>query len=226
MNDTNYSLSGICRESCEVLRPSDHPSPCYRAIHSRVRLPAPPRASWSTSIERSAVCGPSNRPSPRPGEKNGASHPPGSRPRSRPAAGRAIAGVSKLSPLFCGERGRNRTFNLLIKSQLLCQLSYAPVPEVLPEGVMPSPARRHEKIIASRRGVPPFPPAKPLGGVFFGHPPNHFRAFRVRMVSSGRACVSGLVCAPGPDCRFSCENCAKVAKINAFVRDPRRIHGC
>jgi hypothetical protein len=26
-----------------------------------------------------------------------------------------------------GERGRNRTFNLLIKSQLLCQLSYAPV---------------------------------------------------------------------------------------------------
>ena len=27
-----------------------------------------------------------------------------------------------------GERGRNRTFNLLIKSQLLCQLSYAPEP--------------------------------------------------------------------------------------------------
>ncbi len=27
---------------------------------------------------------------------------------------------------FNGERGRNRTFNLLIKSQLLCQLSYAP----------------------------------------------------------------------------------------------------
>ena len=27
-----------------------------------------------------------------------------------------------------GERGRNRTFNLLIKSQLLCQLSYAPSP--------------------------------------------------------------------------------------------------
>jgi hypothetical protein len=26
-----------------------------------------------------------------------------------------------------GERGRNRTFNLLIKSQLLCQLSYAPL---------------------------------------------------------------------------------------------------
>src|ERR1051326_3614333 len=25
-----------------------------------------------------------------------------------------------------GERGRNRTFNLLIKSQFLCQLSYAP----------------------------------------------------------------------------------------------------
>jgi hypothetical protein len=28
--------------------------------------------------------------------------------------------------LLYGERGRNRTFNLLIKSQLLCQLSYAP----------------------------------------------------------------------------------------------------
>jgi hypothetical protein len=28
--------------------------------------------------------------------------------------------------LIIGERGRNRTFNLLIKSQLLCQLSYAP----------------------------------------------------------------------------------------------------
>ena len=26
-----------------------------------------------------------------------------------------------------GERGGNRTYNLLIKSQLLCQLSYAPV---------------------------------------------------------------------------------------------------
>src|ERR1039457_467605 len=29
-----------------------------------------------------------------------------------------------------GERGRNRTYNLLIKSQLLCQLSYAPAREV------------------------------------------------------------------------------------------------
>jgi hypothetical protein len=29
-----------------------------------------------------------------------------------------------------GERGRNRTFNLLIKSQLLCQLSYAPFQEL------------------------------------------------------------------------------------------------
>ena len=30
---------------------------------------------------------------------------------------------------FIGERGRNRTYNLLIKSQLLCQLSYAPARE-------------------------------------------------------------------------------------------------
>jgi hypothetical protein len=34
-------------------------------------------------------------------------------------------GRSKLLKIN-GERGRNRTFNLLIKSQLLCQLSYAP----------------------------------------------------------------------------------------------------
>ena len=27
-----------------------------------------------------------------------------------------------------GERGRNRTYNLVIKSHLLCQLSYAPSP--------------------------------------------------------------------------------------------------
>jgi hypothetical protein len=32
-----------------------------------------------------------------------------------------------LSEGLNGERGRNRTFNLLIKSQLLCQLSYAPL---------------------------------------------------------------------------------------------------
>jgi hypothetical protein len=29
-----------------------------------------------------------------------------------------------------GERGRNRTYNLLIKSQLLCQLSYAPTVDI------------------------------------------------------------------------------------------------
>ena len=33
-----------------------------------------------------------------------------------------------------GERGRNRTFNLLIKSQLLCQLSYAPPVGIHVEG--------------------------------------------------------------------------------------------
>jgi hypothetical protein len=33
-----------------------------------------------------------------------------------------------------GERGRNRTSNLLIKSQLLCQLSYAPDAENLSAG--------------------------------------------------------------------------------------------
>src|SRR5208337_69505 len=37
--------------------------------------------------------------------------------------------VCKLLIEKVGERGRNRTFNLLIKSQLLCQLSYAPACE-------------------------------------------------------------------------------------------------
>ena len=36
-----------------------------------------------------------------------------------------MAANHKLLKRF-GERGRNRTYNLLIKSQLLCQLSYAP----------------------------------------------------------------------------------------------------
>jgi hypothetical protein len=39
------------------------------------------------------------------------------------AAGLAISNAETRD---VGERGRNRTFNLLIKSQLLCQLSYAP----------------------------------------------------------------------------------------------------
>ena len=34
--------------------------------------------------------------------------------------------ISPVAAMKDGERGRNRTFNLLIKSQLLCQLSYAP----------------------------------------------------------------------------------------------------
>ena len=35
---------------------------------------------------------------------------------------------------YDGERGRNRTYNLLIKSQLLCQLSYAPAEEIVKRG--------------------------------------------------------------------------------------------
>jgi hypothetical protein len=34
--------------------------------------------------------------------------------------------LKSLNCMVDGERGRNRTYNLLIKSQLLCQLSYAP----------------------------------------------------------------------------------------------------
>ncbi len=37
-----------------------------------------------------------------------------------------VPGVAQITKINYGERGRNRTFNLLIKSQLLCQLSYAP----------------------------------------------------------------------------------------------------
>ena len=43
--------------------------------------------------------------------------------------GRAQAAKYRLVRKFLeksGERGRNRTFNLVIKSHLLCQLSYAP----------------------------------------------------------------------------------------------------
>ena len=39
-----------------------------------------------------------------------------------------------------GERGRNRTYNLLIKSQLLCQLSYAPFWVTVARGMCASPA--------------------------------------------------------------------------------------
>ena len=38
-----------------------------------------------------------------------------------------MSNMSRARPLdFSGERGGNRTFNLEIKSLLLCQLSYAP----------------------------------------------------------------------------------------------------
>jgi hypothetical protein len=51
-----------------------------------------------------------------------------------------------------GERGRNRTYNLLIKSQLLCQLSYAPTRGVLLAGqfvIVTSPSCR---VIAIEEG--------------------------------------------------------------------------
>ena len=45
--------------------------------------------------------------------------------------GRRECGLSSVLAMKGGERGRNRTYNLLIKSQLLCQLSYAPTVEIL-----------------------------------------------------------------------------------------------
>ena len=53
-----------------------------------------------------------------------------SRPRDRrigQSSGRAGISIRFVSDRKYGERGRNRTYNLLIKSQLLCQLSYAPL---------------------------------------------------------------------------------------------------
>jgi hypothetical protein len=44
----------------------------------------------------------------------------------RSAFDRLIYTMRSILSKISGERGRNRTFNLLIKSQLLCQLSYAP----------------------------------------------------------------------------------------------------
>src|ERR1039458_6081705 len=54
---------------------------------------------------------------------------------------------------FRGERGRNRTFNLLIKSQLLCQLSYAPALEDYCDYSIPR--RFVTRIAQVLRGAPP-----------------------------------------------------------------------
>src|SRR6266481_4697168 len=60
--------------------------------------------------------------------------------------GLAIRGFSPVD--FSGERGRNRTYNLVIKSHLLCQLSYAPA---LLEWKLDALVRRAKTIIAFRR---------------------------------------------------------------------------
>ena len=60
----------------------------------------------------------------------------GSQPPRRLSSGRGLRRHQPGFPVMlvesscfyslCGERGRNRTYNLVIKSHLLCQLSYAP----------------------------------------------------------------------------------------------------
>jgi hypothetical protein len=47
-------------------------------------------------------------------------------PQKQPQWSRGVDGDQSQVVDKDGERGRNRTSNLLIKSQLLCQLSYAP----------------------------------------------------------------------------------------------------
>ena len=75
---------------------------------------------------------------------------------------KALASTGK-SLIFYGERGRNRTYNLVIKSHLLCQLSYAPAFEGWLESGAPSPVRHYQlyhpgRIVTSlsafRRGWP------------------------------------------------------------------------
>ena len=58
---------------------------------------------------------------------------------------------------FGGERGRNRTYNLVIKSHLLCQLSYAPACGV--PGGLAAPARIERRAARQFRIIPsPAPP--------------------------------------------------------------------
>jgi len=59
-----------------------------------------------------------------------------------------------------GERGRNRTYNLLIKSQLLCQLSYAPAREV-PCSWRDSRLAKNQYNISRAVVTPPLPIARP-----------------------------------------------------------------
>ena len=56
--------------------------------------------------------------------------------RTQNGHSKLVLGRVPVSYLKGGERGRNRTFNLLIKSQLLCQLSYAPEVGLLAESLM------------------------------------------------------------------------------------------
>jgi hypothetical protein len=61
-----------------------------------------------------------------------------------------------------GERGRNRTYNLLIKSQLLCQLSYAPfvrnISLVGQFSIVPSPNLRRRYRAALAKTANPLSP--------------------------------------------------------------------
>src|SRR5438445_3528406 len=59
-----------------------------------------------------------------PPSAKGGHHADTELPAKTPERGRRLKPAWIL--LKSGERGRNRTYNLLIKSQLLCQLSYAP----------------------------------------------------------------------------------------------------
>ena len=64
-------------------------------------------------------------------------------------------------PVSC-ERRRNRTFNLWIKSPLLCQLSYAPEPEGAAYLACPPDAVKRPPKMARPEGVEP--PTRGLEG--------------------------------------------------------------
>ena len=81
-------------------------SPTKRLVHMNPRLPAKP-IEKSREIQRGAQKWAQQ-------QEGAQSVPPGKSP-----------GLLNNDVFGDGERGRNRTYNLLIKSQLLCQLSYA-----------------------------------------------------------------------------------------------------
>ena len=139
---TDHALKG-------VLKATSFQLPRSRAASGVPRLKA---EAWAALLRRSAVCrdgtggsrGASTRMygcvRPHPGPSSSAGpihtgrrichkwthHAPATRDHARVGKACNPPGIRRKCGVRGGERGRNRTFNLGIKSPLLCQLSYAP----------------------------------------------------------------------------------------------------